>query len=636
MSKYLDILKEHWGYPAFRPLQEDIIRSVDHQKKDTLGLLPTGGGKSIIFQVPALATDGLCLVVTPLIALMKDQVENLKKQKIKAAAIYSGMTKREIETTLDNCIYGGFKFLYLSPERLGTKRFLERLPHLNVKLLAIDEAHCISQWGYDFRPSYLKIADIREHLPDIPVIALTATATPQVAKDIQAQLKFPQENLFVKSFGRKNLVYIVRQVENKNEHLLKVAKSFNGSGVVYVRVRKRTKEIAEFLQKNGITADFYHAGLSNEWKDYKQQLWKDNHTKVMVATNAFGMGIDKPDVRFVVHMDTPDSLEAYYQEAGRGGRDEEQAFAVLLYNKEDRKKLERQLRDSFPSRDDIRHVYNALGNFFQLAIGAGQYMSFDFSVADFASQYKLQIPKILNSLKFLQWADYLEFSEDVNAPSRLMFKLHRDDLYKLQVKNGQIDSFVKLVLRTYTGIFSEYVSISEDFLAQKLGAKRELIIEFLKKLRESKIVDYVPQKRFPVITFTQERKNASLLHISKEHYEVRRERMTQRIEAVLNYAENGQKCRSQLLLEYFGEKDSPLCGQCDFCRKKHESSLSHSEFENLRKMLIVILQDENLDLKQISHKLHKREDKIITALRYLVEKKEILRDGDGRFTSKRD
>lgn len=631
MSEYIEILKKYWGYPAFRPLQEDIIHSVHTDRKDTLGLLPTGGGKSIIFQVPALASNGLCLVVTPLIALMKDQVENLKKQGIKAAAIYSGMTSREINITLDNCIYGGFRFLYLSPERLGTKRFMERLPHLNVQLLAIDEAHCISQWGYDFRPSYLKISEIREQLPKVPIIALTATATPEVAKDIQKQLAFREENLFVKSFGRKNLVYIVRQVEDKNAHLLKVANSFIGSGVVYVRVRKRTQEIAEFLNNNGVSADYYHAGLSNEWKDYKQKQWKENHTRVMVATNAFGMGIDKPDVRFVVHMDTPDSLEAYYQEAGRGGRDEKQAFGVLLYNKEDRKKLERQLRESFPTREDIKLIYSALGNYFQLAIGAGQFLSFDFSIADFSSHYKLQISKILTSLKFLQWSGYIEFTEDANAPSRVQFLLQRDDLYKLQVKNKQVDAFVKMILRSYSGLFTEYVNINEDFLAKKLGTTRDQVIVVLKKLRKVKVIDYVPQKRLPIITYTQERKDIKQIKIAKEHYEVRRQRMTKRIEAVLEYAESTNKCRSQLLLAYFGETDSPMCGQCDFCRRKVEKQLTNFEWNSIQTNLLAILKDESLDIQQISHKLQKQEDKIIHVIRKLQQDVKIERDNLGKF-----
>ncbi len=623
MSKYLDILKKYWGYPSFRPLQEDIILSVARDKKDTLGLLPTGGGKSIIFQVPALAEDGICIVITPLIALMKDQVENLKKRGIKAIAIYSGLSRDEIDSALDNCIYGGYKFCYVSPERLETDLFKIRAQKMKVNLVAIDESHCISQWGYDFRPSYLKIAKLRELIPNTPFLALTATATPKVVDDIQEKLKFKVKNVFKKSFERENLIYIVRHIEDKQKYLLKIAQKMNASGVVYVRSRKKTKEIAFFLQQNGISADYYHAGIKNEFKDKKQLAWKKGRCKVIVATNAFGMGIDKPDVRFVVHMDLPDSLEAYFQEAGRAGRDEKRAYGVLLYNDSDRKKAERLIETTFPERKIIKQIYQALGNYYQIPVGSGQNQVYDFKLAEFAANYKFDFLTIHNSLKYLQKEGYIEFTEEVNNPSRIKFIVKRDDLYKFQVKNAKFDNFIKLVLRSYTGLFTDYVKIDEDFLAKRAKTHRQQIYNYLVKLSNHGIINYIPQKSCPQVIYSEERLDNRSLFLSKENYEQRKKRFTDKIEAMLHYATSTDKCRSQLLLKYFGQKNAPKCGKCDVCMKKNEMGLGQFEFEYIQQKIINTLADKNLTTEQLTDSIDKKPDKIIKVIRWMLDNKEI-------------
>ncbi len=625
MNKYQQILTRYWGYSEFRPLQEEIIRSIAEDKKDTLGLLPTGGGKSIIFQVPAMATDGICLVITPLIALMKDQVENLKRRKIKAVAIYSGMSKTEIDITLNNCIYGDIRFLYVSPERLATEIFLMRLPEMKVNLVAIDEAHCISQWGYDFRPSYLKIANIKKLLPEVPFLALTATATAEVVDDIQEKLLFKQKNVFRKSFNRQNLCYIVRQVQDKNSYLLKIAKKMNSSGIVYVRSRKKTVEVADFLNRNGVSADYYHAGLSNESKDYKQAMWKNGKCKVICSTNAFGMGIDKPDVRFVVHIDLPDSLEAYFQEAGRAGRDEQTAYAVLLYDKSDIGQLRKNLTASFPERAVIKQIYNALGNFYQIPVGSGKDLVFDFKLSEFVSRYKLSIVTVYSCLKILQHEAYLELTEELNNPSRVLFTVQRDDLYKFQVANTNFDKFIKLLLRSYTGLFTEFTKIDEDFLAKKAGTTRDVIYNYLKKLSTLKIIDYIPQKKTPLLIYTSERLDDKSLIISKEKYENRKNHYQTKIDAVINYAESTAKCRSQLLLEYFGDTTSVRCGQCDVCTRRNELDLSKYEFDMIIDLLKQELKYENkeLELKELVTIVDKNEDKVIKVIQWLLDNEKI-------------
>lgn len=623
MNKYQQILTKYWGYANFRPLQEDIIRSVADDNKDTLGLLPTGGGKSIIFQVPALSKPGICLVVTPLIALMKDQVENLAKRKIKAAAIYTGMTKHEIELTLENCAFGDFKFLYLSPERLGTELFLAKLKSMKVNMIAIDEAHCISQWGYDFRPSYLQIADIRNHLPDIPILALTATATEEVVDDIQEKLHFKEKNVFRKSFERKNLIYIVRTVEDKLRYLLKIVNTNQGSGVVYVRNRKKTKEIALFLLQNKISADYYHAGINTEEKDLKQEKWKKGQTRIIVSTNAFGMGIDKSNVRFVVHMDLPDSLEAYFQEAGRGGRDEKTAYAVLLYNDNDKNKLEKSIVDSFPEKEKIKSIYNALGNHFQIPIGSGKGQSYDFNIGEFASKYTIPIITIYNCLKFLQKEGYIEYTEDVFNPSKVFFTINRDDLYRFQVANAQFDAFIKLVLRTYTGLFSQYVNIDEKYLAKKTNTKVEIIYKYLQNLAKHKVINYIPQRKTPYIIFTEERLDEKNLRIEKENYDVLKNRYIKRIEAVLNYATSTAKCRSKILLEYFGEKNAVRCGNCDICRKRNELELSRYEFDLILDKIKNLLRGKTFKIEEVFEICTEPETKVMKVIQWLIENDKI-------------
>ncbi len=631
MNKYQQILVKYWGYTSFRELQEEIIRSVDEEKKDTLGLLPTGGGKSIIFQVPALLNEGLCLVITPLIALMKDQVENLKKQKIKAAAIYSGMTYHEIDIVLNNCIYGAYKFLYVSPERLSTDIFLARLSKMKINLLVVDEAHCISQWGYDFRPAYLKIAEIRKHLPDIPVLALTASATKEVVADIQKNLLFKEENVFRKSFERENLVYFVRETEDKLKDLLKIINSIRGSGIIYVRNRKKTKEIAQYLQQNNISADYFHAGLESKLKDYKQNAWKNGRIRVIVSTNAFGMGIDKADVRFVIHYDLPDSPEAYYQEAGRAGRDGKKSFAVLLYHQSDKAKLKKRISDTFPEKDFIRRVYEALGNYYELPVGAGKGRMLDFKIGDFISKFSLPALPAYNAIKLLQNEGYIELSEDFFTSSKLMFIVPQPELYKLQVANKSMDVFIKTVLRTYGGLFSSYINIDEDYIAKQLKTKVEVIYDLLQQLDKIKIVKYIPQRKIPFIIWTEERLEQKNLRISKENYEIRKENFSKRINAILHYASSKTKCRSQILLEYFNEDNPKRCGQCDVCRDRNKLSLSKYEFDLILESIKPKLKNQELSMKELLENCKFTEEKLLNVISWLTENEKIILNENNKY-----
>ncbi len=623
MSKYGQILKKYWGYSGFRPLQEEIIKSFADERKDVLALLPTGGGKSVIYQVPASASEGMCLVVTPLIALMKDQVQNLKEKGIKAAAVYSGMSRDEIDIILNNAVFGAYKLLYVSPERLSTGIFLSRFPDMNIDFVAVDEAHCISQWGYDFRPSYLNIANIRKLKPDIPFVALTATATPEVAEDIQDKLLFKERNVFKKSFARKNLVYVVREVEDKLRYLLKIAVKEKGSGIIYVRSRKKTFEISKFLQSKGINADFYHAGLDAKIKDIKQRRWKKGDLRIITATNAFGMGIDKPDVRFVVHYDLPDSPEAYFQEAGRAGRDGKKSYAVLLYHKSDKLNFERRLKSAFPDIEEIKRVYNALCNYYKIPVGGGKGLIRLFSVHDFVSKFKLPVYSVLSSLKILRNESYLDFTEDDFAPSKVYFSVDREDLYRYQVANKHFDAFIKLLLRSYTGLFSGYVSIDESYLAKKAHTEPDVIYGYLIKLAEHRIIRYIPQRKTPFIVFTSERLDDKNLLISKEHYKERKERHYKRAEAVIRYAESKTECRSRLLLEYFGEKDSPLCGECDVCRRKNETGLSYYDFSVISDKITGLLSKENLTVDKLVELTDYEEDKVLRTVKALLESEKI-------------
>ncbi len=624
MNIYRQILVKNWGYSEFRPLQEEIICSVADEKKDALGLLPTGGGKSIIFQVPAIAMDGLCLVITPLIALMKDQVENLLSKNIKAAAIYSGISKYEIDIILNNCVFGAYKFLYLSPERLDTELFMTRLPDMKINLIAVDEAHCISQWGYDFRPAYLKIAEIRKLLPKVPVLALTATATVNVVEDIQEKLLFSTKNVFKKSFERKNLVYLVRDVEDKFRYLLRIASKIKGTGIVYVRNRKKTKEIAIFLQQNNIKADYYHAGLDNKLKDAKQNNWKTGSVKIIVATNAFGMGIDKADVRFVVHMDLPDSLEAYYQEAGRAGRDGKASFAILLYNNSDKLKIEKRVATNFPEKEFIKRVYFALGNYYQIPIGAGKGRMLDFKISDFVSRFSFPVLQTYSALKLLQNDGYIELAEEFFSLSKVMFIASQNDLYKFQVANSIVDPFIKLILRTYTGLFSTFTNIDEEFLAKKANCSVKIIFDYLIKLDQAKIIRYIPQRKLPFIIYTEERLEDKNLRISKENYETRKENYLKKMEAVLEYAASSNKCRSQILLNYFDEHDADRCGQCDVCRKRNELSLSKYEFDLVLEEIKPKLLKNDMKIEELIATSNFLEAKVMKVIRWLTDNKKIL------------
>ena len=625
MNRYEQILIKYWGYSKFRPLQEDIIRSVI-EGNDTLALLPTGGGKSITFQVPAMSKEGICIVITPLIALMKDQVENLHKRNIKAIAIYSGMTKNEIDIALENCIYGSVKFLYISPERIGTEIFKTRVKHMNVNLIAIDEAHCISEWGYDFRPSYLKISELREMVPDIPFLALTATAIPKVVDDIQEKLNFKEKNVFQKSFERKNIVYLVREIEDKNNYLIETIKKVNGSGIIYVRNRKSTRETAEFLLKNNISADYYHAGLNHESRSTKQNEWKVGKIRIMVSTNAFGMGIDKSDVRFVIHLDLPDNIEAYFQEAGRGGRDEKKAVAVLLYNNSDKQKAEQRIERSFPEIKDIKAIYQALGNYFQIPFGGGKNISYDFIISDFAKNFNFNIMTILSSLRILQREGYIELTDELNSMSKLHFVTGRDDLYKFQIANAKFDGFIKLVLRSYTGLFSDFVNIDERSLAKKANVDIKVVYKYLNHLKSIGILNYIPQKKNPFVVYTEERLDDKSLHISKENYDFRKTRYIERINAMLHYASSDNKCRSQILLSYFGEKNPDRCGQCDVCTRRNELDLSKYEFDLILGKIKKQLQYNLVSIEELVPNADKNKEKALKVIQWLLDNNKIIKD----------
>lgn len=627
IEPYRQILTKYWGFTSFRPLQEEIISSVA-EGKDTLGLMPTGGGKSITFQVPALVSEGTCLVITPLIALMKEQVNRLNGLEIKSIAIHSGMSREEIDIALDNAIYGDYKFLYVSPERISTQIFRAKAGRINLSLVAIDEAHCISQWGYDFRPSYLKIAQLRNLISDkVPFLALTATATQQVINDIMEKLEFREKNVLRTSFVRKNISYLVRQVEEKSTYLVKTVRNVRGSGIVYVRSRKRCREIAEILVENGISADFYHAGLSDELRDKKQKSWSSGETRVIVATNAFGMGIDKPDVRFVVHWDVPDSIENYFQESGRAGRDNKPSWAVLLYSPSDKSKLNESLRQKFPPLEKIKDVYEALCNYLQVPYGAGKDNVFDFNMADFVSRFRLPVIETFNSLSFLQREGYVEFTEEINNPSRVHFVVGRDDLYKFQVANESFDGFIKLLLRSYTGMFTEFVAINEEALAKKAAITRETVYQYLVKLSSMNIIRYIPGKRTALVIFTEERLVRKALMFSPDNYLHVKEKYIYRLDRMIDYAESKNRCRSVILLDYFGE-ESDRCGTCDVCRERNELDLSKYEFDLILGEIKEILLKEKCDSRDLVSRIEYPEEKVIKVLRWLLDHNKIETDED--------
>ncbi len=568
----LGILRKYWKYESFRPLQSDIIAAV-LAGRDTLALMPTGGGKSLCFQVPAMQLDGICVVVTPLIALMKDQVENLKARGIEAEAVFSGMSKREMDIAFDNCIYGPIKFLYLSPERLATELARERIRHMKVNLFAIDEAHCISQWGYDFRPPYLQLASLRELHPQVPFLALTATATAKVVDDIQEKLGFREHHVLRKSFVRENLAYMALEEEDKLGRMLRIIRKLGGSGIVYVRNRRETQETTRMLVNEGVSASFYHAGLEGPERSKRQEDWKNNSTRVIVATNAFGMGIDKPDVRFVIHLDIPDSLEAYYQEAGRAGRDGKKSYAVMLYHESDKLALRKNLAQSFPSVAEIKHVYHLLANFFQLAYGAGEGLVLDFNIGEFCNRYKLDAVKTVNALKFLERDGWISVSEAVYIPSRLQFEVDMPTLYKFQVEHAAYDSFIKMVLRAYGGAFGHYVPVREGDLAKKLSRPYLDVIKTLEHLHELGIISYLPQTDSPQLQYLRPRVDAKHLYVDSSYITDRKQTKTEQVNQVLAYVER-RECRSRQLLAYFDEPSSQACAICDVCLKSQSRDIS--------------------------------------------------------------
>jgi len=633
IDHYRRILTKYWGFTTFKPLQEDIIRSVS-EGKDTLALMPTGGGKSLTFQVPAMAGEGTCLVITPLVALMKEQVNRLNSLEIKSIAIHSAMSREEIDIAIENCIYGDYKFLYISPERISTQIFKGKIGRLKLSLVAIDEAHCISQWGYDFRPSYLKIASLRSLIaPEVPFLALTASATHQVIDDIMIKLAFSQKNVLRTSFARKNISYLVRQVEEKGTYLVKTVRKVKGSGIVYVRSRKRSKEIAELLAENGESVDFYHAGLTDELRDKKQSAWSAGTTRIIVATNAFGMGIDKADVRFVIHWDIPDALENYFQESGRAGRDNKPSYAVLLYSASDKNRLEESMRHKFPPVEKIKDIYEALCNFLMVPLGAGKDNVFDFNMAEFVSKFRLPVIETYNSLAFLQREGYVEFTEEINNPSRVHFIVGRDDLYKFQVANEPFDGFIKLLLRSYTGMFTEYVAINEESLARKAAITRDNVYQYLVKLSSMNIIRYIPGKKTALVIFTEERLVRKALLISPDNYLHVKQRYSERLEKMIGYAESKNRCRSVILLDYFGE-ESDRCGTCDVCRERNELDLSKYEFDLILEDIKTILENQKPDAEELVRNVKYPEDKVIKVIRWLLDHNKIIQDNDHRLSWK--
>ncbi|WP_456001425.1 RecQ family ATP-dependent DNA helicase [Prevotella sp.] len=622
---YLDILHKYWGYPDFRGIQREIIESIG-AGKDTLGLMPTGGGKSLTFQVPALAQEGVCIVITPLIALMKDQVEHLRHKGIAAAAIYSGMSRDAIVTTLENCIFGGVKLLYISPERISSDLFQIKLKHMKVSFITVDEAHCISQWGYDFRPSYLQIAVIRKLVPNVPILALTATATPDVIDDIQERLGFTEKNVFRMSFERKNLVYVVRQTEDKEAEMVHILQSIPKTAIVYCRSRKRTKEVAQLLMQYGISATWYHAGLEPAVKDQRQSEWQHDKVHVMVATNAFGMGIDKADVRVVVHMDCPSSLEAYFQEAGRAGRDGQKAYAVLLYNGHDNRTLQKRIEDTFPPKKYVQQVYEHLAYFYQIGVNSGEGCTFEFPIDKFCATFKHFPIRANAALILLQRAGYIDYEPNPDNNARVRFLLRRDDLYRLDSLSEKENDVVISLLRNYGGLFTDYGYVDESYIAQEAGLDRNQTYMVLINLSKKRIIDFIPRKSIPLISYKRDRVDGSDVILDKSVYEERKEQFQKSINSVINYAQNDRICRSRQLLYYFGEKKSVDCEQCDVCLS-HTHHDDHDKQEEIKEKLLAMVADGERHHVTEVRLLDEDWDMVTKVMKELMDEEQLLMDG---------
>ncbi len=622
---YLDILHKYWGYPDFRGIQREIIESIG-AGKDTLGLMPTGGGKSLTFQVPALAQEGVCIVITPLIALMKDQVEHLRHKGITAAAIYSGMSRDAIVTTLENCIFGGVKLLYISPERISSDLFQIKLKHMKVSFITVDEAHCISQWGYDFRPSYLQIAVIRKLVPNVPILALTATATPDVIDDIQERLGFTEKNVFRMSFERKNLVYVVRQAEDKEAEMVHILQSIPKTAIVYCRSRKRTKEIAQLLMQYGISATWYHAGLEPAVKDQRQSEWQHDKVRVIVATNAFGMGIDKADVRVVIHMDCPSSLEAYFQEAGRAGRDGQKAYAVLLYNGHDNRTLQKRVEDTFPPKEYVQQVYEHLAYFYQIGVNSGEGCTFEFPIDKFCATFKHFPIRANAALILLQRAGYIDYEPNPDNNARVRFLLRRDDLYRLDSLSEKENDVVISLLRNYGGLFTDYGYVDESYIAQEAGLDRNQTYMVLVNLSKKRIIDFIPRKSIPLISYKRDRVDGSDVILDKSVYEERKEQFQKSINSVINYAQNDRVCRSRQLLYYFGEKKSVDCEQCDVCLS-HSHHDDHNQQEEIKEKLLAMVADGERHHVTEVRQLDEDWDMVTKVMKKLMDEEQLLMDG---------
>lgn len=621
---YTEILKTYWGYDSFRGVQEQIVNSIG-TGRDTLGLMPTGGGKSVTFQVPAMSMEGVCIVITPLIALMKDQVRNLQERGIKAAAIHTGMSREKIIAVMENCVYGGTKFLYISPERIASDLFQAKLRHVKVCLITVDESHCISQWGYDFRPSYLNVAEIRKLLPGVPVLALTATATPTVVDDIQDRLGFAEHNVIRMSFYRENLSYVVRNTENKQQELIHILEKVPGCGIVYVRNRSMTREISDWLNTCGITSTFYHAGLEQADKDARQQAWTSGEYRVIVATNAFGMGIDKPDVRVVVHMDTPDSIEAYFQEAGRGGRDGKRSYAVLLHSPGDNRTLSKRVSDTFPKPDFIRSVYEKLAYWFQMAMGDGRGCSFAFSAGEFCRHYSLPVIQTESALRLLTRMGYIEYVEDMEYSANVRFTTSRDDLYRIHSLDPDTENILSTIMRLYSGLFTDGAYIDEQLVCSRTGVDSHTLYDSLVKAQQQGVVRYVPARKTPVLKWTRERVESTMLYFDPEIYDKRLEEYKIRIKAMSDYVNRQTGCRSCMLLEYFGEKKSEPCGNCDICLQHVEGNLKRGEYARISAAVLDYLRENQDDVSGI-FRLPFERGAVEEVVRILVAEEKILVD----------